>query len=103
VDNFSYFAIRGSWAGTYSLRFEVGIGGIREHLWIAAMTFLFPGILFGLASALDIGTYLFGWSGIPFLMSVVLLNLAVWTVIALSIRRWKVPATQLGFFSTTMI
>lgn len=71
----------------YSLRFEEGVGGVREYLWIPAMLVLLPGILFGfVADALDIGIFS-RWYGLPFLAVVVLLNTGFWNAVILLIKR----------------
>ncbi len=72
----------------YSSRFQVGVGGVREFLWMPATLVLLPGILFGYAAeALDFGTRLSRWYGVPFFAIVVLLNAACWNVVVLLIQR----------------
>ncbi len=71
----------------YSSRFQVGVGGVREFLWMPATLVLLPGILFGYAAeALDFGI-LSRWYGVPFFAVVVLLNAGCWNVVVLLIQR----------------
>lgn len=77
---------------SYSSRFEVGVGGAREFLWMPAMVALFPGILLGYAAdALDVADYLSGWHGAPLFASVVLLNAGCWNLVALLSQRRRRP------------
>jgi hypothetical protein len=77
----------------YSSRFQVGVGGVREWLWVPATLVLLPGILFGYAAdALDLGFLLSYWHAVPFFAAVVLLNAASWNVVVLLIQgRQRLP------------
>ena len=75
---------------SYSSRFQVGIGGVREFLWIPATLLLVPGVLFGYAmDALTSGNRFSHWHGLPFFAMVILLNAAFWNLIVLFVRRLK--------------
>jgi hypothetical protein len=72
----------------YSSRFQVGVGGVREFLWIPTTLVLLPGILFGyVADALDVGIRLSYWHAAPFFAVVVLLNVASWNVVVRLIEK----------------
>jgi hypothetical protein len=76
----------------YSSRFEAGVGGFREFVWIPAMLVLLPGILFGYAAdALGLSNGLTRWYGLPFFAVVVLLNAGFWIAIMVLIQRWRRP------------
>ncbi|SRR5713101_3346881 len=78
---------------SYSSRFEVGVGGAREFLWMPAMLLLLPGILFGYAvNALDSGIRLSHWHGLAFFAVVTFLNAAFWNFIVLLVRRLNFKA-----------
>jgi hypothetical protein len=77
---------------SYSSRFEVGVGGVREHLWVPAMVALLPGVLLGYAAeALDVGNHLNRWHGAPFFLSVVLVNAACWSLVVLLSQMGRRP------------
>ena len=71
---------------TYSSRFEVGLGGAREFLWIPATLVLFPGIFLGYGIN-AIGIRLDYWYGLPFYAAIVLVNAGFWSIVVLMIRR----------------
>jgi hypothetical protein len=72
----------------YSSRFQVGVGGVRDLLWIPAMLVLLPGVVIGhVADALDFGGRLTLWYGLPFFAVVILINAACWNAIALLVQR----------------
>lgn len=72
----------------YSSRFHVGVGGVREFLWIPATLLLLPGILFGyVADALDFGIRLSYWHAVPFFAVVMLLNVASWNLVVWLIQK----------------
>ncbi|HEV8525844.1 MAG TPA: hypothetical protein VGQ71_15220, partial [Terriglobales bacterium] len=73
--------------GFYSTQFHVGIGGLRDFLWIPAVLLLLPGILLGYGiGTLDSLGKLAGWYGIAFFLAVVLINAVSWNALALVLR-----------------
>ena len=85
---FAISQILGVSVALYSSRFQVGVGGIREFLWMPATLVLLPGILFGyVADALDFGIRLSYWHAAPFFVVVVLLNVASWNVVVRLIQK----------------
>jgi hypothetical protein len=78
----------------YLSRFQVGVEGVREFLWMPATFVLLPGILFGYAAnELDLGI-LSQWYAVPFFAVVVLLNAICWNIIAFLIQRRQRRVTQ---------
>ena len=72
----------------FSSRFQVGVGGTRDLLWIPAMLILLPGVLIGYAAdAFDFGIRMGSWYGLPFFVVVVLVNAACWNAIIFFVRR----------------
>ena len=69
---------------SYSARFEVGTGGVREFLWIPAMVLLLPGVFIGTVSS---------WPELPFFALVVIINAGWWNVVTLLIQN-KVRARK---------
>jgi len=69
---------------SYSARFQVGVGGVREFLWIPAMVLLLPGVFVGTVSS---------WPELPFFALVVIINAGWWNVVTLLIQK-KVRARR---------
>ena len=59
---------------SYSVRFQVGVGGVREFLWIPAMVLLLPGVFVGEVRS---------WPELPFFALVVIINAGCWNLVAL--------------------
>ena len=85
---FAVSQIIGVGLASYSSRFEVGVGGLREFLWIPAMLLLLPGILLGYATkALDVWGQLARWYDAPFFAVVILLNMGCWSAVHWVVHR----------------
>ena len=79
---FTAIQLIGIGLGVFSMQYEVGIGGIREYLWIPAVVMLFPGILLAWGiGALDVMSRLGRWHGAPFFLIAVLCNIGFWTLL----------------------
>jgi hypothetical protein len=76
----------------YASRFEVGVGGVREFLWVPATLVLLPGVLFGFAAdALGLEVGLTRWYGLPFFALVAVLNACSWIAIVRLIEKRQCP------------
>ena len=63
---------------SYSARFQVGVGGVREFLWIPAMVLLLPGVFVGAVSS---------WPELPFFVVVVIINAGCWTAVVVLVQK----------------